>query len=261
MTRFGSGVRRMICCVIVRSRKLYLTGRTGSCYSDNQDSLAPLAFLAESIAEEKAGESRFLYHHFNNGNKPTVRGSREHTMIKWFGKTLSTVAAIGMLCPAPLMAYDTPTPDSPAPAITDVALSSGGILAGRVVSPTGSPVSGIPVRIVNQGKIVAQASTSADGAYRFKGLRNGVHVVQTSQHTTNCRFWVGHTAPPTAHRTLAIVHDETIVRGNCNDGCNNGCNDGLSPGLLLGGGLFAAAAATTLATTLDNTAASIPSSP
>src|SRR6185436_11225285 len=64
-----------------------------------------------------------------------------------------------------------PAASAPAdqPRIQDVALQEQGVFTGTVVDQQGAPRAAIPVAIIRQGKVVAQAETNAVGQFSVTG--------------------------------------------------------------------------------------------
>jgi hypothetical protein len=100
-----------------------------------------------------------------------------------------------------------------APTVVDVALREGGVLAGQVVTPQGTPVEGVTVALRCQSQPWVTTKTGKDGAFRFVGLRGGVYQLASSQGHGIYRAWMPGTAPPAAHETALLVVSTPLARG------------------------------------------------
>ncbi len=147
------------------------------------------------------------------------------------GTWLSVLAVIGMA--VPVQAVDSPVRKQSV--VSDVALTATGELVGLVVSRSGKPLTGLPVHVVHRQKIIAKVKTDGSGHYRVRGLRTGLHTVQTVNGQSECRFWSADAAPPKVKRQLQLVAGDSVVRGQ-----NGGSIDG---GTMLGIAVFGATAA------------------
>jgi hypothetical protein len=99
--------------------------------------------------------------------------------------------------------------------MSDVALSDGGTLQGRVLDNQSAGLVGVPVTLRTQDRDVAQTTTAADGQFAVQNLRGGVYHVAAAQGGQTFRLWAPRTAPPTASKN-AIVYVQ-----------NNGAGGGL----------------------------------
>jgi hypothetical protein len=106
-----------------------------------------------------------------------------------------------------------PSTQSAASQPVDVALSHDKLLHGQVVSAQNAPRPGLPVSLVSQGEVVAQATTDASGAFRVPVARGGVYVVSADGAERVVRTWTEQSAPPSAKNGVLVVADETAVRG------------------------------------------------
>jgi hypothetical protein len=138
---------------------------------------------------------------------------------------------------------------------TDFTLAQQGILKGTVLNVSAQPVSGVPVHVLHNEKVVASATSDEQGQFSVQGLRNGAHVIQVGSVQQPVRFWGESTAPPASTSQMAIVVDEEIVRGQM------GYQPGNMPGsmltantgiLLLIGGAVAIVLGTTLGADNDD---------
>jgi hypothetical protein len=98
-------------------------------------------------------------------------------------------------------------------AIRDIALQENGLLKGQVLDTQGAPVTGVPVAVVQQGKVIAATKTDATGHFAITGLKGGVFQVVTAQGGAAYRLWAPRTAPPAAQADALIVNGDTVVRG------------------------------------------------
>lgn len=130
--------------------------------------------------------------------------------------------------------------------ITDVTLTQTGDLLGAVVQNNGHPLAGQTVQVLSNNKVVAVAKTDVAGRYRIKGLRNGVHQVNTRHQQQVCRLWKHAAAPPTAQKGLITAQSAAIMRGQ-NDGFIE-----IGSTQMLGLAVFGGATAATLVSTLGN---------
>jgi hypothetical protein len=104
------------------------------------------------------------------------------------------------------------------PLVTDVALSHGGTLVGKVVDRQGAAQAGQVVRVSQQGEVVAVVETDARGEFQVADLRGGVYQIESAQGLGVYRVWAENTAPPAANDGVLIVHGDEAVRGNQSGG-------------------------------------------
>jgi hypothetical protein len=127
-------------------------------------------------------------------------------------RTLVVLAVIGMLMPvAPARASE------PAPAqmhvVRDVELGSGGLLVGRLLDSNGRPLAAAEVTIASDNKALATTRTDDQGVFAVSNLRGGVHAIATAENVQVCRLWAPGTAPPQAPKSIDMVSDSNVVRG------------------------------------------------
>lgn len=148
---------------------------------------------------------------------------RTHTLLT---KAASLAVCFGILVSGPVMAAD-------GSFVRDVELSATGSLHGRVLTPSGQPVSGATVQLRHAGKAVAVASTTEDGRFTVAGVRGGSHAVTVGSLNTPVRLWASGTAPRAATRVITVSADETIVRAqNYDPYCDNTCPPSSGFGML-----------------------------
>lgn len=130
---------------------------------------------------------------------------------RW-SRTLVVLAVIGMLMPvAPASAQES----APAPAhvVRDVELGYGGLLIGRLLDANGRPLAGVEVTITSGNKPLATTHSDAEGVFAVSNLRGGVHSIATAENLQVCRLWTPGTAPPQAPKSIDLVNDASVVRG------------------------------------------------
>lgn len=133
-------------------------------------------------------------------------------------RILSTLAFCGASCgfvASTVDAGDTVT--SLAVAVQDVRLQEQGLLVGRAVTKQGVARGGVKVAISFQGKAIAEATTNEQGMFAVKGLRGGVHVVQSEGKQEVVRLWTADAAPDKAVEGLVLA-DGQVVLGQCGIG-------------------------------------------
>jgi len=139
-----------------------------------------------------------------------------------WGKTvrliLVAMVTIGMVLP-PALCADAPDIPTTAPTISttdwmirDVALDETSSLNGRCVDSRGHGEADLPVRVLRNNVLVAEATTDAGGEFQIADLRGAVYQLQVGDQTALYRCWAPGTAPPHAS-TAAAVSSEPIVRG------------------------------------------------
>lgn len=160
--------------------------------------------------------------------------------LNTLGRAASWLAAVAMVA-APGMASAVestpllPAPTSASPAVkplsvVDVALDASGALNGQAMSSQGQPLAHAPVTL-DDGTRQWQATTNADGAFRFDGVHGGSYRIQSGNQMQLCRAWKAGTAPPSANRAVMVVDGQPTVLGQyCGSpvGCGTPVCDGLS---------------------------------
>lgn len=130
---------------------------------------------------------------------------------RW-SRTLVVLALFGMLMPvAPARAAEL----APAQAhvVRDVELGCGGLLVGRLLDANGRPLSGKEVTITSGNKSLATTHSDDEGVFAVSNLRGGVHAIATDENLQVCRLWAPGTAPPQAPKSIELVSDSNVVRG------------------------------------------------
>ncbi len=125
--------------------------------------------------------------------------------------------------------------------VSDVALQQGNALLGQILDQQGKPQQRAEVVLLQQGKLVAFTRTDKEGRFAFRGVRAGVHQLDTPYGGGVYRLWAPRTAPPSAKQGALIVSDETIARGQVDDGFMSRYGPalrGAAAGGLLTGGLY-----------------------
>ncbi len=122
-----------------------------------------------------------------------------------------TLATIGTTMPQVQVFAAAPAAQA-APAISDVALTSGGTLAGRVVDAQGVAIDGAEVVLVQGKNEVARVLSNKDGQFVATGLKGGVYQITAGQTEGVYRLWSERTAPPAARDQVLIVAGENAVR-------------------------------------------------
>jgi hypothetical protein len=131
---------------------------------------------------------------------------------RW-GRTLTALVSIGLCMPiAPAPAQERPAA-AQAHVVRDVELGYGGLLVGRLLDANGRPLSAVEVSIQSGGKPLAATQTDAEGVFAVSNLRGGVHEIATADNVQVCRFWAPGTAPPRAPKSIDVVSDSNVVRG------------------------------------------------
>jgi len=140
-------------------------------------------------------------------------------VASFFRTAAVVLATIGLVLPAHAAS---PLPKAPAvaqgndlapAAVQDVSLGDGGLLLGQAVDAGGAPLAGIPVALVQDGCLLADSRTAADGSFAFRGLRGGVHQLQVGGEGVICRCWMPGTAPPVAAKGLLVIAETDVIRG------------------------------------------------
>ena len=121
---------------------------------------------------------------------------------------LVTPATLGLMLPDFVRAADgTVLP------IRDVALSDDSALAGTVIDCRGQPIPGVPVLLLQAGKVAARTVTSADGRLRIANLPGGLYEVSAAGGSELYRVWQRTAAPPRAAAAIVIVAGDEAIRG------------------------------------------------
>jgi hypothetical protein len=97
--------------------------------------------------------------------------------------------------------------------IRDVELAYGGVLVGRLLDSSGQPLANMPVSVLSSGETLASMETDAEGVFAVSKLRGGVHQIATADNAQVCRLWAPGTAPPNAGKSIDMVTDGDVVRG------------------------------------------------
>lgn len=127
-------------------------------------------------------------------------------------RTLAVLAVVGMLMPvAPARAKESALAQSPV--VRDVELGKGGLLVGRLLDTNGQPLTAAEVTIASGEKSLATTRTDSQGVFAVSSLRGGVHAISTADNVQVCRLWAPGTAPPQAPKSIELVNDSSVTRG------------------------------------------------
>jgi hypothetical protein len=125
----------------------------------------------------------------------------------FWSKMAAGVACLGMTLPPSALAT------SPAAATNDVALRSGGLLVGQVVTREGAAKAGTVVSVRQGEHEVVRTTTDENGVFAAQGLRGGNYQIMTNDGASECRLWAPETAPPAARSAALVVSGNDVVRG------------------------------------------------
>jgi hypothetical protein len=145
---------------------------------------------------------------------------------------LAVVASLGIISQSAL---------AKGPAIPDVALQDGGVLQGQLLDKSGGVKVAKPVVVTQKGKVVVIAMTDKQGRFSIRGMRGGVHQIESEHGKGVYRLWAPMTAPPVAKSGILMVVDDSVVRGQDEFGPNYGpaIRGAVAGGLLVGGTYWA----------------------
>ena len=97
--------------------------------------------------------------------------------------------------------------------VHDVALVSGGTLAGQLVDAQGNPMTDAGVTLLLEQKSLGVAKTDAQGRFVFRGLRGGVYQLTAANGTGSYRLWAEGTAPKGTSQFALVTAGDAVVRG------------------------------------------------
>ena len=86
-----------------------------------------------------------------------------------------------------------------------IALQDGGVLYGQVLDTQKQPIANQEVRILSQGRLIIAVKTNAQGQFGVRGLRGGVHTIESTRSRQIVQLWAPRTAPPSADRIAVMV--------------------------------------------------------
>lgn len=125
---------------------------------------------------------------------------------------------------------------SNSPRVSHVALGQGGVLTGHVVSAERKPIANRRVEVRFQGTPIAAVLTDKNGRFEIRGLKAGLHSIESGTHSQPYQLWAPRTAPPSAQKFAVILGDaEEIVRGQGGTGGQLGA---VAAGALIGAGTY-----------------------
>jgi hypothetical protein len=128
------------------------------------------------------------------------------------------VALTCMGIAAPQVALANPnvsTNDAEIPVVTqieDVSLQAGGVLRGAVVDPNGKPVANTPVAIGQNGKLLHEIQTDAEGRFEVAGMSEGTYQIASEAKAQNYRLWQA-SAPAQSKEGVIHVLPHGTARG------------------------------------------------
>lgn len=133
--------------------------------------------------------------------------------MRWqrlLGWSLAWLALAGWMFGEPVMAAQ-PAPKRPA--WHDTALGPDGELTGRLLDTSGQPLPAVLITARSASGKELHATTGSDGAFCLKGLSGGLWQLEGGGDRLVVRAWVAGSAPPHAGRTVVLIRDGAIVRG------------------------------------------------
>ncbi len=134
-------------------------------------------------------------------------------ITKDWARGAALVAGLNLAIPqAVVFAADAPVTRPATPKIKDIRLTTGGGLAGRVVTAEGKAVDGAAVTISQNGKPVAQVVSTETGEFTAAGMKTGVYQVSAGRSVEYVRAWPQDVAPPNSIAQTTLVQGP-IVRG------------------------------------------------
>ena len=129
---------------------------------------------------------------------------------------LVTCATAGLTLPGEVLRGSEPERTAAVvdPQIPDVQLDAAGQLHGVVVDGQGHPMPETRVMLSRVGEVPNRVSmTDAKGQFRLAALKGGAYQLHTSEGVCVCRAWTAKAAPPGAARSLLVVNDRLVERG------------------------------------------------
>lgn len=161
-------------------------------------------------------------------------------------RILFNLALCGASCGFLVPSFGAESTTSLAVAVQDVRLQDQGLLVGRAVTNQGAARPNVKVAVAFQGKTVAEATTNQNGMFAVKGLRGGVHVVQSAGKQEVVRLWTADAAPEAAAEGLVLA-DGQVVRGQQGGGEGGGGVGSFLADNLVGVAIVGATAGTAIA--------------
>ena len=124
------------------------------------------------------------------------------------------LATLGMLLLPPVLRAEGLNGATPAvqSAVTDIALSAGGTLHGRVLGEQGQPIDGAVVTLRRGEVELGRVTSNTEGEFQFANLRSGVYVVETPVAQRAIRAWSPEVAPPGSKQSV-LMAQQTVMRG------------------------------------------------
>ncbi len=119
------------------------------------------------------------------------------------------LAALGVCLSSAALA----APPASQPVVHDVALKSGGLLAGQFYDAQGVPRTGVDVTLLLEQRSLAKTQTDAEGKFAFQGVRGGIYQLTAANGTGSYRLWAPGTAPKGTKKVAFVTAGDTIVRG------------------------------------------------
>jgi hypothetical protein len=143
-------------------------------------------------------------HLFEPIQQPCRKHSRFHGL--WWRITCLFLVALPTLA-TPVGAND----NGSISGVIDLALTADGHLAGRIQGRSNQAVAGTLVNLTQNGGLVAQSRSRADGSFAFAGVATGVYELSSANWRRNVRVWAVNAAPPSTRESTVIVLDEVPV--------------------------------------------------
>jgi len=104
-------------------------------------------------------------------------------------------------------------PPATKPVVHDVALTSGGLLAGQLADAQGVSKAGVDVTLLLEQRSLGTAQTDAQGNFAFRGVRGGIYQLTAANGAGSYRLWAPGTAPKGTTTRALVTAGDTIVRG------------------------------------------------
>ncbi len=142
-----------------------------------------------------------------------------------------SVACVGVATPA--TAIEAPHRIAPA---ADVSLDQQGRLIGQVLDRQGGPQQDAIIHVLQEGKPIAQARTTAEGYFAVADLPGGIYQVTAGDAVGTYRVWSPGSAPPSAGPGVLLVAGQQVQAGQFGlPGIHDGVGAWLSNPIVVGG--------------------------
>ena len=141
--------------------------------------------------------------------------SKSARLATWIAVLLAILNPLPALGTPPAVSRNAENRRLNAVEVKDVQLDARGSLRGVVVDAQGKRQAAAKLTLSRVDRPAERTvlETREDGQFATLPIKPGVYRLETSEGVIGCRLWSSTAAPPSASKSLLVVNDTEVVRG------------------------------------------------